>query len=107
MAYQFSLDDVACFVMQQVRYFFAQFKEFLSIAHAFVALAPERNSDFGFEMSRPGRHHKHSVAEINRLVNVVRDEQRCQVRFAANIEHEVLHHGTRLGIKGAKRLVHE
>ena len=82
-------------------------EEFSRRSKVWAAIGAKGHGDFGFQTTGPGSHHKNAVAEKNRFIDIVRDEQCRRTLFAANVQEKLLHDGTGLGIQRPKRLIHQ
>src|ERR1700728_1543694 len=79
--------------------------EFLAAKQARIALV-QLDVDDRLDLSRPGRHHRYAPGEIDRLLDVVGDEDHGLRRTVPDAEQLGLHQRAGLGIKRAERLVH-
>src|SRR5215471_16162664 len=69
--------------------------------------APERHRDDLTHAPRLGGEHDHAVAQIDRLVEIVRDEQDRLSRLRMDTQELALQHLAGLRVEGAERFVHQ
>src|ERR1700733_499816 len=84
-----------------------QLVKLISLFQAQIARAVEGYLNVFDNRSRMRTHNKDPVGEVNRLVNIVRDEQDRAGGFVPTFQQELLHLAAGLRIECAKRLVHQ
>jgi hypothetical protein len=100
---------------QQPPYPCAQVDEGLLVHHVLDAIVPvpvlrpphAADVDDLLDPARPPRHHDHAIGKIHRFLDRVGDEEHRAGIDARQLDELLLHHGARLRVERAERLVHQ